>query len=298
MKTYDIERYINGELNGDELKAFEIQMNENPELQEEVKRMQGLIEDLKVGSLSNKIKNAQSKNLWDQRIRYIFIFSLFIALLFLIGYYFKDPIPDQDRYPLKTVPQIFADPGDRTNDSLNNIIANPDTQNKQSKSDQIEEATSAIPIDHGELAYNDSELKSLANKYYLVPDEFAYERGPQGESILDSAKFLFNNEQYKKGLDLLNSISNPELTIVYFKAHFYFMQKQFQKAEKLYKKSLTFNPSKSIREEIEWYILLNSLSCGIKCDQSIKINLARITNNKNHPYYPLAKNIKKSVDLK
>ncbi len=60
MEEMDKEAYINDELTGEERIAFEAEMSRNPELEEEVKRMRQLIEDVEVQLLRSKIRTVLS----------------------------------------------------------------------------------------------------------------------------------------------------------------------------------------------------------------------------------------------
>ena len=87
MKAYDIERYINGELEGEELQEFESLLSADSELRDEVNRTREVLDQLKQLSISERIRKAQQKNIEVKRWRIIlFISILSLGILFLVFY--------------------------------------------------------------------------------------------------------------------------------------------------------------------------------------------------------------------
>ena len=77
MKTEDIERYVNNELTGEELKSFELELENNVQLREEVAQMFLLVKRLKDKGLSNKISLEQRRLRQYRKIRIILSYLFF-----------------------------------------------------------------------------------------------------------------------------------------------------------------------------------------------------------------------------
>ncbi len=293
MNTEKIERYINHEMDEVERISFELEMKNNPDLANDVEQMQALVEQLKLVALSAKIKRAQSLNKRSSQIKLYSIIGLVCLALFSVVYF------------LFTKSDMSASHPD-----LQKQIATDTTQIKQipkADSISIKKDSAAIkseskakkpelPMAVIKSAFETQKAKELAMNAYFVPRELEYVRGKSVESVLDSARLAFNNEQYVTALNYLNSISEKSNKLDYFKAHIYFNLGQFEKAEKLFNNLLIIEKSHAKRDELEWYQLLNSLECGSKCKVKSDIIFSRIAQNPEHAYFKPATNLKNKLE--
>ena len=92
MKMEDIERYVNGEMDAEELKDFEFRLHGDADLQEEVNRVANLISRLKLLGLSNKISEIQKINANKRNNNLYFGLGIIVSILlsmilFLLPYY-------------------------------------------------------------------------------------------------------------------------------------------------------------------------------------------------------------------
>lgn len=295
MKTNDIERYINHEMEGDELFQFELELKRNIELQEEVQNMQSIIEKFKLVGLSDKIIKAQQKNKELQHYKLYGIIAVVCLIILIIFYRQLSP---------KNILNLNSKDIKLQNDTTN-VINNPleiESETKREKPTKSKENIPKdkkiqIPIAQNSPNSNKNDGKEIAMNFYVVPGELEYVRGSNVESIIDSAKLSFNNEEYSNALAYLNKLGNNNQND-YFKAHLYFNNGQFDYAINYFEKSLANEKSIKKREEIEWYLILSNLACGIKCENKLNNLVSKVLSNPMHGYYNRVINLQKKLKQK
>ena len=119
MHNFDIEKYINGEMKGDELESFESRLKLDPGLQSEVNHTKELIEGLRQLGLSEKIIHAQQRNRWLKWFRWIALPGLISLAIFY--FYTMNGALDTGKIPT----EVILAPGDNNKafllkDSLEN----------------------------------------------------------------------------------------------------------------------------------------------------------------------------------
>lgn len=280
MHNSDIDKYINGQLQGEELDAFEQRLKLDPGLQSEVELTRELINDLHRIRWSDKIKRAQRRNRLLKWFKWVLFIILIAASIGYINLIQKAGDPEwnpdagiltpenEHKHPNPILPA----------DSVNNKSKVPvsDSLPKDEKMPQKEE-----PI----LAWQDPVIaKEMADHYFSTPEDFSYVRGSSAESLLDSAKMEFNAEAYNKALTYLQKLTNVSYEKPYFQAICYFRLGKHNDAGELFK--LAFNKSTDPQKimDIEWYSFLNALACGKPCYKDFIRLSQSIQNNEKHLY--------------
>jgi len=295
MSTEKIERYINQEMGLDERNAFELELKNNSSLTREVEQMAAVIKQLKLASLSAKIKEAQKLNHRASQNRTYGIVSLICVALICMMYYFfsKTEKPSSTQNPTEN---INVDTSQLK--ELQEIDNSPTIKTPENKQPDTKTHNPKLPMAKFHREPENNKGRELAMNAYFSPEELVYVRGKSVESMLDSAKLAFNNEQYSKALNYLNNIPQSSTKSDYFKAHIYFNLGQYDRAGNLFQKVMVNEHVVEKREEIEWYLLLNSLACGTKCKMIMDQIFLRITLNPNHSFYKSAATLKKRVEEK
>lgn len=287
----DIERYINGEMEVDERRDFESKLQNDTQLQEEVKRVSLLISNLKHIGLSNKIKQVQNNNRYTSKLIQISVVGIILVILGL--FYFLYQATSDKIAP--AVPPSFKTAQDSIQNQKN---INLDTSQPTNIEPIQREGKPEKP--EQPIASNDHPVKRLnyeeiAMEFYFEPMEMAYLRGEDIVAPMDSVKFLYNNEEFGKTLTILNRLA-PDRDVDYFKAHVYFRMAQYSKSNQFYVKALAREINLEKKEHIEWYLLLNQLACGVSCKAQFDEILLRILKNKNHKHYFDATKLKLKLD--
>lgn len=277
MRNFDIEKYLNGEMTGEELEVFERQIKLDPELQAEVNQTRELIKDLRLISLSEKIQNAQKDNSRLKWIKWI-ILTVLISLAF---FYFST-INETQNSRLQPAKNILVPEQEHKNNTPEDSLQN---NSKQPVSDSLPKQQETTPTETPVFAWQDpGSAREMADHYFSTPEDFSYARGSSAESLLDSAKMEFNAEAYNKALNYLQNLTNVSYEKSYFQAICYFRLGKHNDAGELFKLALnnSTDPQKSM--DIEWYSFLNALACGKPCYKDfIKLSQS-IQNNKKHLY--------------
>lgn len=293
MKTEDIERFINNEMDESERRSFEMEIQHNASLAKEVQQMREVIEQLKFASLSAKIRDAQKLNQKAAQTKKYLIIGLISLLAVATLYFFfrqnENPATFQsiEENPVIDTVQIKNLP---VTDSLN-AIQSPETKQPELKPKKRE-----LPMAEIKQGPENNKGRELALNAYSLPEELVYVRGTTLESWLDSAKLAINDEQYSKALQYLNHIQETSLKSDYFKAHVYFNLGQFNRAGKIFENILKNERSQEMKNEIEWYLLLNYISCGSDCKEKADKLYAKIIQNPEHNFYKPANNLKNKID--
>lgn len=277
MRNSDIEKYINGEMTGEELEAFERQVKLDPDLQAEVHQTRELIKDLRQISLSEKIQRAQKAN---NRLKWI-KWMILIGLISSCILYFStiNIIPDSELHPAKTI---------LVPEQKNNRVSPEDSiqnNSKQSIGDSIPKQQEVIPKETPIFAWQDpGSAREMADHYFSTPEDFSYVRGSTAESLLDSAKMEFNAEAYNKALNYLQKLTNVNYEKPYFQAMCYFRLGKHNDADELFKLALNKSTDSQKSMDIEWYSFLNALACGKPCYKDFMKLSQSIQKNEKHIY--------------
>lgn len=277
MRNSDIEKYINGEMTGEELEAFERQLKLDPDLQAEVHQTRELIQDLRQISLSEKIQRAQKAN---NRLKWI-KWMMLIGLISSCILYFSTMnfTPESGLHPDKTI--LVPEPENKNNlpeDSLQN-------NTKPLFMDSMPKLQEKLPKETLIFAWQDHvTAREMADFYFSTPEDFSYVRGSSAESLLDSAKMEFNAEAYNKALTYLQKLTNVSYEKPYFEAICYFRLGKHKNAGELFRLALnkSTDPQKSM--DIEWYSFLNALACGKPCYKDFIRLSQSIQKNEKHLY--------------
>jgi len=295
MSTEKIERYINQEMGLDERNAFELELKNNSSLTREVEQMAAVIKQLKLASLSAKIKEAQKLNHRASQNKTYGIVALICAALICMMFYFfsKTEKPSSTQNPPENITVDTSQLKELQENDNSPTIKNPENKQPDAKAHNPK-----LPMAEFHREPENNKGRELAMNAYFSPEELVYVRGKSVESMLDSAKLAFNNEKYSKALNYLTNIPESSTKSDYFKAHIYFNLGQFDRAGKLFEKVMVNEPVVEKREEIEWYLLLNSLACGTKCKTVMDQIFLRITQNPNHSFYKSAAVLKKRIEEK
>lgn len=286
----DIERYVNGEMEGDELKAFESKLQNDAQLQAEVNRVALLITNLKMVGLSNKIRKAQKNNQSLKGLKLILVLGIvfvLLALLFVLYFPTNNQISPAVQQDLKVISDSIQNQEEIRQDSIQpKVIDSINNKNKPEKSEQ--------PIAFNSKSKNSLDFKDIAMEFYFEPRDIAYSRGEDLITQMDSAKFAFNNEEFSNALAILNRLPQDN-EVDYFKGHVYFRLGQFSKSNEWYKKAYSNENKIEKKEQVEWYQLLNYLACGDPCKLQFEELLLRIINNTRHKHYMEAIKLKKRL---
>jgi hypothetical protein len=291
MKTEDIERYVNNELTGEELKSFELALENNVQLREEVAQMFLLVKRLKDKGLSNKISLEQRRLRQYRKIR-IILYAATVILGLLLVFLLKNS-KQEIQYPMEGH-QFPADSNQMKIIPLEDSLS-PEILIPVNESDSTSVNKSSPPIAQIKNKEFGGNSMDLAMEFYFEPRDIVYVRGQGALSGLDSAKLAFNNEDYNKCLEILSKLSLNKPYIDFFKANIYFKLEQYNRANILYSLCLSMEKDQFKKEEIEWYLLLNNMACGPKCKPSSSHLLKLILSNEDHSYFKNASNLQKSL---
>ena len=291
MKTEDIERYVNNEMVGEELKSFELALENNVQLKGEVEQMQLLVQQLRDKGLSSKISLEQKRLRQYRKIR-IIVYATTAILGLLLVFILKNS-KQEIQYPMEG--RQYPTDGNQIKiipleDSLSPKMLNPVEESDSTSVNKI--SPPIAQIKNTEFGGNSMDL---AMEFYFEPRDIVYVRGQGALSGLDSAKLAFNNEDYNKSLEILSKLSFNKPYIDFFKANIYFKLEQYERANILYSLCLSKEKDQFAKEEIEWYLLLNNLACGPKCKPSYAQLLKLILSNEDHSYFKSARSLQKSL---
>jgi len=243
MHNFDIERYINGEMKGDELEGFESRLKLDPGLQFDVNKTRALILDLRQLRLSEKIQQAQKDNHRLKWFRWLLITGL--VSLGILFFYTVSVSPDSVQIPAEAISPEKGNKAILTKDSLENNSKEPLRDSLLKKQD----APQKEPVIY---AWEDPKsAKEMAEYYYSTPEDFSYVRGNTTESLLDSAKIEFNAEAYTNALQCLQKLTTGSFEKYYFQALCYFRLGKYAEAGDLFKLSLSKSTNNEKRMEIE-----------------------------------------------
>lgn len=276
MHNFDIERYINGEMRGDELDVFERQLKINPVLQSEVNKTRELIQGLRQLGLSDKIHQAQKANRRLKWLKWI----LLVGLICLgISYFYTNSVsPDSAKIPAEAITREKENKSILTKDSIEN-------NSKEPQIDSLLKEHEVLQKDPVIFAWQDPRsAKEMADHYFSTPEDFSYLRGSTTESLLDSAKMEFNAESYQKALLYLKKLTNDRYEQTYFQALCFFRLGNYSEASKLFKLALAKSLDYQKTMDIEWYSYLNALACGKPCIKEFTSLSQSIQKNPRHPY--------------
>ncbi|MBP8726406.1 MAG: hypothetical protein KBF37_07980 [Saprospiraceae bacterium] len=294
MHNSEIEKYVHGEMEGEELREFERRLSHDADLQTEVAQIRDLIRDLGQLRLSASIRKAQ---LYNKRLKIIkwgvLVAAMGLGLLYFSKSYFAQdptlspdhaiPIPKGGGNPesLMTVDSLKKESGEPRGDSL------------------LEERTAPqreLPV----LAWQDPHAaREMADYYFLTPEDFTFVRGGSAENLLDSAKMKFNEEDYHTTLLYLQHLSSTGHENPYFQAVCYFKLGRYAEADSsfLLTIDLTSDPNKTM--ELEWYGFLNALACGKPCRSRFEQLSKSIVGKPKHLFRSRVQSIlQKSLDKK
>lgn len=277
MHNFDIEKYINGEMKGDELESFESRLKLDPGLQSEVNHTKELIEGLRQLGLSEKIIHAQQRNRWLKWFRWIALPGLISLAIF----YFSTMNGALDTGKIPT--EVILAPGDNNKAFL--LKDSLETNSKEPLRDSLLKEQDTLQNEPAIFAWEDPRAaKEMADYYYSTPEYFSYARGNSAESLIDSAKMEFNAEAYTNALLYLQKLTTAPFEKTYFEALCYFKLGNYTKAGNLFKLALSKNSDSQKSMDIEWYTFLNALACGKPCNQEFTKLSQSIQKNSNHLY--------------
>lgn len=317
----EIEKYINGELNGDELRAFEEAMQTNPELKKEVELQKRIVEDLSAIRISRKIKRIQKQHALFHQIRKWTIIALgltLIASILLINRFRADQDPDLD--PTDQIREdSIVDPQNVTTDSTGLKPGNPDHDSLKTPTDQRnKEAKRKADAKQSEagkkqeiavrpsgdksmtepsliIISSDEYMKTIALREYTVPDELAFLRSAGPMNTLDSVKYFFNEAQYDQGLRALSRSGLPEAERKFIAAHFLFKKGQFKQSIEL----LNQIPAREVKElrraQIDWQLYLCYLALGESQLQMFETIYHRVKMQAGHLYKKRIEKIRSEI---
>lgn len=286
-----------------ELRAFEEALRQDPALQKEVELHKMLIEDLKLAGLSQKIRTIQKKQIKLNKIKLtLIILSLVLipaVVLILSNRMSQDaPIENKwpDSFPASTDTAIFRP--DTLSDASDSIDAEEKispTKGKETnqapqhpkKETKEEFATRKDTIPDPELAISlliDPKLEQMALREYTVPDELVFLRSSEIGSLLDSVKFLFNEEKYTQGLRMLNRSGLQPDELNFWTAHFYFKQGRYEESIRQLQSISEKEITKKRREQIDWYLFLNHLTYGPSHSRDLDRIYQKVQRHPDHRY--------------
>lgn len=286
MHSSDAEKYVHGEMEGEELREFERRLSHDADLQTEVAQIRDLIRDLGQLRLSASIRKAQ---LYNKRLKIIkwgvLVAAMGLGLLYFSKSYFAQdptlspdhaiPIPEGGGNPesLMTVDSLKKESGEPRGDSL------------------LEERTAPqreLPV----FAWQDPHAaREMADYYFLTPEEFAFVRGEGAESLLDSAKMQFNAEDYHNALLYLQQLKSTGHEALFFQALCYFRLGRYPEANASFLQAIdqTSDPEKTM--ELEWYGFLNALACGRPCRRGFGQLSQSILSQPKHEFHSQVQSI-------
>ena len=281
MHNFDIEKYINGEMKGDELEAFDRQLKLDPDLKAEVHQTRELIKDLRQLGLSEKIHQAQKDNRRLKWFKWMLLVGLISLGIFL--FYTVSVSPDSAQIPAEAILPEKANKSNLTKDSLEN-------NSKEPLSDSLPKEQEVLQKDPIIFAWQDPRsAREMADHYFSTPEDFSYLRGSSTESPLDSAKMEFNAEAYANALQCLQKLTTGSFEKYYFQALCFFRLGKYAEAGDLFKLSLSKSTNNEKRMEIEWYSFLNALACGKPCYKEFTSLAQSIQRDSKHPYFKQVK---------
>lgn len=317
----EIEKYINGELNGDELRAFEEAMRSDPELKKEVELQKRIVEDLGAIRISGKIKRIQKQHARFHQIRKWTIIAIgltLIASILLINRFRADRDPDLD--PTDQIREdSIADPQNVTTDSNGLNPGNPDHDSLKSPKDQRNKEAKRKPdaeqseaVKKQEIAVRPSDDKSMTEPYpiiissdeymktialreYTVPDDLAFLRSAGPMNTLDSVKYLFNEAQYEAGLRALARSGLPEAERKFMAAHFLFKKGLFKQSIELLNQIPAREVTELRRAQIDWQLYLCYLALGKSQLQNSETIYHRVKMQAGHLYKKRIEKIRSEI---
>ncbi|MBK9960919.1 MAG: hypothetical protein IPP06_06190 [Saprospiraceae bacterium] len=316
----EIEKYINGDLKGEKLLAFEEAMQKDSELKREVEIQKRMVNDLEAIRISNKIKKIQKQQVRLHHIKWtLFILSLMlIATILLINKYRRDR--NSELNPIEQIKvDSISDPINFNSDSIrlksNHIYPDslktprefleeetkPTIDKKKSEIKKKQEFAGK-PIDDKNEAVeslfilsSDQDMKEIALREYTVPDELAFLRSTGPVSALDSVKYLFNEAQYEPGLKALARSGLSTADRKFIAANFLFKQGQFKQSIEL----LNHIPARDVtelrRDQIEWQMFLCHLAIGQSQFRQLNLIYAKVKKQPGHLYKKRIEKIRSEI---
>ncbi|MBV6473430.1 MAG: hypothetical protein JPMHGGIA_01712 [Saprospiraceae bacterium] len=295
MHNSEIEKYVHGEMEGEELREFERRLSQDARLKAEVDQTRELIGNLSQLRLSVRILKAQQYNKRLKFIRWVLVAIIIGLGVFYCGKIFfsqnatsipakSTAIPDgegDDTHNMLTGDTLKKEPGETQGDSLPEELKAPQRE---------------LPV----LAWQDPHAaREMADYYFLTPEDFTFVRGGSAENLLDSAKMKFNEEDYHTTLLYLQHLSSTGHENPYFQAVCYFKLGRYAEADSsfLLTIDLTSDPNKTM--ELEWYGFLNALACGKPCRSRFEQLSKSIVGKPKHLFRSRVQSIlQKSLDKK
>ncbi|NOT38021.1 MAG: hypothetical protein HOP11_11640 [Saprospiraceae bacterium] len=307
MKDYKIEEYILGELKGNELLHFEQELLRNPELLLEVENQRSILTGLKDIKLRNKIENNYKLLKRNRLIKFLSIIALSIfGVLLSWKFFISNSAVDKPKPTIQLQDSLIYKTNNNPIDSVppNIIIKDSVLKTEYEKyKNKKKDIQKSPPIAESENKSENPILETdpisyadLASNYYSVPEEFAFTRGVNKMGILDSAKYYFNEDNFELCMRVLNSLNSDPDQVQYFKAQVLFKLRKYSEAINVLNKLLESQTIGSKREELEWYLLLNYIGCGIACEASFNSLYSQKLQNKSHSYFQQAKNILREIN--
>ena len=308
-----IELYLKKELNPSEMKLFDEEMLNNPNLAEAVKMhqfewdaMEVLIEkDLraKMSAWNNPLTNTPSvsdaktavltpqKVAKTVRLYWITALAASVTLLIAAAFWFYQkpqnvlpeiahtaPIPKTDT-PSVILPQKQEMPA--------KVVENA---KKQGKNDvKLPNKPVLAP---NETAENDAPYTAYAEDAYQKNDVPSYEdlqstRGNSAENtVLDEAGKAYDKKDFKTAISLLKNtaVTDENFTALEILAHAEFQAKNYKAALPVFQNLLKMSGKKS-HDKSEWYLLLCYLTDFKNQKPAFKSLSEKILANENHAFY-------------
>ena len=308
-----IELYLKKELNPSEMKLFDEEMLNNPDLAEAVKMhqfewdaMEVLIEkDLrsKMSAWNNPLANTPSvsdakttilpaKNeAKTVRLYWITAIAASITLLIAAAFWFYQkpknvlpeitqtaPIPKMDT-PSVILPQKQEMPA--------KVVENAQ---KQGKND-VKSPNKPVLIPN-ETVENDASYTAYAEVAYQKNDVPSYEdlqstRGNNAENtVLDEAGKAYDKKDFKTAISLLKNtaVTDENFMSLEILAHAEFQAKNYKSALSVFQNLLKMSGKKS-HDKSEWYLLLCYLTDFKNQKTAFKALSEKILANENHAFY-------------
>ncbi|NOT38803.1 MAG: hypothetical protein HOP11_15625 [Saprospiraceae bacterium] len=297
MKNYYelIEDYLNGELELEDRVEFELELERDPDLKKQLHLYKELYYRLEASSMRRKVNesiktglqaggksiavNSKLKNFgFLAKIAATTILAISL-IWFLIDKVNKDEIP-----------VMVSDPSEKT-DSISRqeiVQTKIDSSNKGPiLTSRGEKQNNSENLRSKELAYVD-----LMNRNRVRPDYSSMRSDAKitGDSLLVTAASYYVNGKYQEVIRILGNISSDDESMIYLRAHSYFMLGEFNKA--IYDFEALQN-SFQYKYDAQWNKLLCFL--GNRNFNQFNSEISKIIEDKDHPFYDKAKKLNEEI---
>jgi len=300
-----IEDFIRGKLSPEESKSFRYEIENDPELSEEVKKhrfeaevMEFLLEeDLREQMQMWDQKTSLQKNSRNNGFFKVLLIIGFVAIACWIIFCFplKQPTPSDTL--INEEPSTDSAPA-------NEPTVSPDPDSPQESSPK---PTAPLPQANNRTSVSSGEYLALVEDFYEIPEYMTTSvRGQRPNatevSLLDKGWEAFNAEDYESAIKFWQQIP-PTDTLNYEAAreplgHAYMSTEQYDKATSVFQSIIDLGLSPAVTDRAEWYLLLSLIPNYDNQQERIEKLLTKMTiPDLHHNFATPARELKTKLQI-